>query len=67
MNIKLSEYAKIKGKDSGYCRHLAAAGRFKTAFKCGGVWYISIDEPYPDNRFKHGKYVHWRSKYPSKY
>ena len=65
--ITLKQYAEQHGKNQRACRKKAVDGKFQTTVKAGRDWMIDSDEPYVDNRIKHGKYIEQRKKKESKH
>lgn len=57
MLISLVEYATAHGKAPENARQMAQRGSFDTARKIGRNWVIESDEPWPDRRIKHGRYI----------
>ena len=61
--ILLSEYGERHKKSKNAVNAMALRGSFKTAEKIGRQWFIEEDEPYPDNRVKHGRFIDRRKKF----
>ena len=61
--ITLKEYAERIGKARNAVYLHYRKGNFRTAVKRGRDIWIDEDEPYIDNRVKHGRYVGWRELY----
>ena len=60
--ILLSLYGKKHGKSPAAVIRMAERGSFDTAKKEGRQWFIDENEPYPDLRVKHGKYIGIRAR-----
>lgn len=62
MLIRVREYANKHGKTPTLVYRMIKLGKLKTATKIGCRWMIDSDEPYPDDRIRHGDYIGWRDK-----
>lgn len=61
--LSVSEYAAKVGKVPSAIRHKIRRGNLPEAVKMGRDWFIPVDTPYDDKRFRSGKYTAWREKH----